>query len=73
MPRVVSHAAASLTNFLEGMTLEQVVPSLDLLVQRLLALSVSGISLVKESALSAISSTVEIAKEKYEKYLESTL
>lgn len=73
VPRVVSHSAAALTNFLEGMKIEQISKHLDLLVQLLLNLSVNGISLVKESALSAISSTVEIAKESYQKYLENTI
>jgi hypothetical protein len=73
VPRVVSHSAAALTNFLEGMKFEQVAGHLDLLVSLLLNLSVNGISLVKESALSAISSTVEIAKEKFEPYLLKTL
>jgi hypothetical protein len=43
------------------------------LVNLLLNLSINGISLVKESALSAISSTVEIAKERYDPYLSKTL
>jgi importin-5 len=73
VPRVVSHSAAALTNFLEGMKFEQVQAQLPLLVELLLNLAVNGISLVKESALSALSSTVEIAKEKYEPFLNRTL
>lgn len=73
VPRVVSHSAAALTNFLEGMKFEQVAPQLELLVTLLLNLAVNGISLVKESALSALSSTVEIAKEKYHPFLNRTL
>jgi hypothetical protein len=73
VPRVVSHSAAALTNFLEGMKFEQIASRLDLLVNLLLGLSINGISLVKESALSAISSTVEIAKNHYEPYLNKTL
>lgn len=73
VPRVVSHSAAALTNFLEGMKIEQISAHLDTLVRLLLNHSVTGISLVKESALSAISSTVEIAKELYQPYLNDTL
>ena len=58
VPRVVSHAAASLTNFLEGMNIKQIEDKLPILMQYLLHHSINGISLVKESALSAISSTV---------------
>jgi hypothetical protein len=42
-------------------------------VKLLLHHAVNGISLVKESALSAISSTVEISKEKFQPYLAQTL
>ena len=35
--------------------------------------SLNGMSLLQESALSAISSAVEIAKEKFEPYLNKTL
>jgi CRISPR/Cas system endoribonuclease Cas6 (RAMP superfamily) len=58
VPRVVSHSAAALTNFLEGMKFEQIQGSLELLVSLLLHHTVNGISLVQESALSAMSSTV---------------
>lgn len=73
VPRVISHSAAALTNFLEGMKFEQIAGQFDLLVNLLLHHSVNGISLIQESALSALSSTVEIAKEKYEPYLNKTL
>jgi hypothetical protein len=73
VPRVVSHSAAALTNFLEGMKFEQIAGHLDLLMKLLLHHAVNGISLVKESALSAISSTVEISKEHFQPYLERTL
>lgn len=58
VPRVSAHAAAALTNFLEGMTQEQIGGQLNELMEILLNMSYNGISLVKESALSAISSTV---------------
>lgn len=73
IPRVVSHSAAALTNFLEGMKFEQIASQFDRLVNLLLKHTVDGISLVQESALSAMSSTVEIAKEKFQPYLQRTL
>ena len=62
VPRVVSHSAAALTNFLEGMKFEQIAGQFELMVGLLLHHAFSGISLLQESALSALSSTVEIAK-----------
>lgn len=73
VPRVVSHSAAALTNFLEGMKWEQIQGSLQQLVTLLLEHIAKGISLVKESCLSAVSSVVEVAKENYAPYLESTV
>lgn len=69
----MSHSAAALTNFLEGMKWEQVQGSLTDLITFLLGHISSGISLVKESCLSAISSVVEVAKENYAPVLESTV
>ena len=48
-------------------------PQLDLLINLLLNHAVNGISLLKESALSALSSVVEVAKAKYEPYLTKSL
>lgn len=47
VPRVVSHSAACLTNFLEGMKFEQIEKHFELLVSLLLNHSINGISLVK--------------------------
>lgn len=61
IPRVVSHASSALTNLIEGMeysTIAQYVPEL---IAALLELSTTGISLVKESALSTIASIADIA------------
>lgn len=55
------------------MKLEQIASQFDRLVNLLLHHTLNGISLVQESALSAMSSTVEIAKEKFQPYLERTL
>ena len=69
IPRVASHAAACLTNFLEGMKLEVANVHLDKLMELLIHYSNTGISLVKESCLSTISSVAELAKSDFEKYL----
>jgi hypothetical protein len=47
IPRVISHAAACLTNFLEGMKVEKAAPLMDKLMELLIQHSNSGISLVK--------------------------
>jgi hypothetical protein len=73
VPRVVSHSAAALTNFLEGMTYEQVLPSMDKLIEVLLVLITNGISLVKESAMSALASAAELAGSEFIKYYEITI
>jgi len=73
VPRVVSHSAAALTNFLEGMKFEQIAGQFELMVNLLLHHAFNGISLLQESALSAISSAVEIAKDKFEPFLHKTL
>lgn len=70
IPRVISHSAACLTNFLEGMKLEKVSQSLDRLMELLISHCNNNISIVKESCLSAISSVAEICKEHYQRYLE---
>jgi hypothetical protein len=69
VPRVVSHSSAALTNFLEGMKWEQIQESLSQMMGLLLKHTNDGISLVKESCLSAISSVVEVAKENFQPFL----
>lgn len=71
--RVVSHSAAALTNFLEGMEYSDVEPTMDQLVAHLLLLTSNGISIVKESALSALASAAELAGSSFVKYYEATL
>ena len=62
IPRVVSHAAACLTNFLEGMKLDKAALHLDKLMEMLIHHSNTSSSLVKESCLSTISSVAELSK-----------
>lgn len=61
-PRVVSHAASALCNLIEGMEYASIAQYLPELISALLELSTTGISLVKESALTAIASIADIAK-----------
>ena len=62
VPRVIAHSAAALINFLEGARFRQITGQFDLFVNLLLHHSVNGISLVQENTLSALYSTVKIAK-----------
>jgi hypothetical protein len=71
--RVISHSEAALTNFLEGMTYEQIGSTLDKLVEMLLYLSTNGISVVKESAMSALASVAELAQAQFAKYYEASI
>lgn len=72
VPRVVAHAASALTNLIEGMEYEAIAQYVPELVSALLELATSGISLVKESALTTIASIAEIAKEKYIPFFPKT-
>lgn len=68
MPRVVSHAAAAITNFVEGMP----PGDLDLYLRELLIkcfeLLQSGISIVKENVVSVIAAAAEAAGENFKPY-----
>lgn len=56
VPRVVSHAASALTNLVEGMDYKSIESYMPELMNALTELVVSGISLVKESAMTTIAS-----------------
>lgn len=73
IPRVVSHSAAALTNFLEGMDYKVIEPQLDELMELLVAHSATGISLVKESCLSTISTVAEVSLQAFSKYFDKTI
>ena len=72
IPRVVSHAASAMTNLIEGMNYVDISPYMAELIGALLELSTTGISLVKESALTTIASIAEVAKEHYIPYFQKT-
>lgn len=73
VPRVIAHASAALTNFLEGMKYEQAAPHVDHMMEMLIQHSSNGISLVKESCLSTISSVAEMCTSNFIKYIEVTV
>lgn len=66
VPRVVAHCLASLTNFLESSTKEQLAPHFDLLYAKMIGWLTGGICFVKEAALSAVSALCEGAPELFE-------
>lgn len=70
VPRVVAHCMASLTNFLENATKEQIAPHFDLLYAKLIGWLSNGICFVKEAALSALSALCEGAPELFENAVE---
>jgi hypothetical protein len=68
VPRVVSHAAAALTNFVEGMTLDEFKPYIQQLLEKLCSLLVNdpkNISIVKENAIAAIAASSEAASKEF--------
>lgn len=70
VPRVAGHAAAAITNFVEGLTRESLSNYLKTLLQKCFELLTNGISLVKENAVSAIAATAEAAGEQFAPYFD---
>lgn len=70
VPRVVAHCLASLTNFLENSTKEQLAPHFQLLYTKMIGWLTEGICFVKEAALSAISALCEGAPELFEQAVD---
>lgn len=68
VPRVQSHAAAALTNFLEGAQEDSVAPLMQPISAKLCNLISNGISLVKEAASTALAALVELMKEAFIPY-----
>ena len=67
-PRVVSHAAAAITNFVEGMAIEDLRKYIKTLLQKSFELLGSSISIVKENCVAAISAMAEVAMLDFEPY-----
>lgn len=73
VPRVMAHACAALTNFMEGYVGVLDPVYLQEIHNRLTTLVINGSSLVKENAVTALASTVEQAKEAYIPYFADTV
>jgi hypothetical protein len=73
IPRVVSHAAAALTNFVEGMTPELFKPYMPDLLKKLCSLLPNvprNISLIKENAIAAIAAASEAAGKEFTPFFQ---
>jgi len=73
VPRVLSHAFAGLTNFLEHCPQVEVVKIMDTLYERLMYYLTNGSSFVKENALAALSALSEGAQTDFLKYYDNTM
>ena len=73
VPRVLSHAFAGLTNFLEHCPEQEVLKVLDELYQKLIFHLTNGSSFVKENALAALSALSEGAGQNFLKYYDPTM
>lgn len=73
VPHVISHVASALTNYLEGVKFDQIEGSLDTIANLLLHYSNIGIAKVKTSAYGALSSLVEVSKQRFQPYLDPIL
>ena len=68
IPRVQSHAAAAITNFVEGMDKELTKLYLNEIIVKSFEKLKDGICIVKETVISAIAATSESAKEYFKQY-----
>lgn len=70
IPRVQAHAAASVTNFVEGMASLALRPYLTSLLTQFFNMIRDGSSLVKENAVSALAATAEASQEDFQGYFK---
>ena len=68
VPRVQSHAAAAITNFVEQMDEEVIKPYLPNILDKSTKLLQSSISIVKETVLAALAATSEACKNQLHPY-----
>jgi len=73
VPRVVSHAGAAITNFVEGMEITDLEPYLKGILTKAFALMQNGISIVKEGAISTVSALCEVAGDKFLPFFEEAI
>ena len=71
IPRVHAHAAAAITNFVEGMSSFILKPYLTTLLTHFHEMIQNGISIVKENVISAVAATAEAAQEDFKYYYKN--
>lgn len=72
-PRVQSHACAAFTNFMEGYKQDLTDSQIQGVTQKLMHLVQTGISLVKENAVTALATFVEQAQANFIPYFKETV
>lgn len=72
-PRVQSHACAAFTNFMEGYKQDLTDSQIQHVTQKLMHLVQTGISLVKENAVTALATFVEQAQANFIPYFKETV
>lgn len=73
IPRVQSHAAAAITNFVEGMEREALKNYLTPIMEKCFELAQTGISICKENAISAIAATAEAAGDLFKPFFPNAV
>lgn len=73
VPRVVAHALAALTNFLESSSNDQIKPFFTVLCEKILSWLMNGIVYVREACLSALSALCEGAPDLFKVVLEQVM
>lgn len=72
VPRIVGHCLAALTNVLENCSTEAVKPHITNILEPCLGFLVSGISLIKENALTSISTIAKVSSRAFIPYWQKT-
>jgi hypothetical protein len=72
-PRLQAHAAASLTNFLEGATDDIVESHIQIMNEKLIKMVHDGNTMCKENAVTCIATVAEAAEDKFQEFYEYTM
>lgn len=73
VPKVASHAASTLKEYIKGMNFNQIICRSNILVLALQDIAENGPLIAKESVLDTIIAIITIMKEGYEPYVGRTL
>jgi hypothetical protein len=73
VPRVQAHACAALTNFFEGTTEEVASQYIQAALPKLSELIQTGITIIKENAVTALASLAEAAKNNFDPYFDQCI